>query len=252
MKELHPFMFVLLLLTVFNACKKDENPRVALEVATGYAYLYDINRIKGADHSGITIGITDSISTTTKSDGNWIISHIKSGTYTIVFSKPDFGTMKVVGRKLFGGYTALDPISLYPIPLYNVTLSSDSVSSDGQGIYLYGFFSGPVPSVPFLHLFFGKDINVSSDPSTYKFDFVFNLRGAVENVDFGIAFQTVLFTDKGFNSGDKVYIVAYTDCLVAASYNSDTAIWYNDMNTNKKVYPNLNPTKSNVLNFVLP
>ena len=252
MLRIQQLMFLFFAIAVIYGCKKSVSPKIPMEVVTGYCYRYDIERIKSTDHAGITVSINgDSVSTTTNSNGSWIISDLKTGTYTFTFSNPGFGTMKVFGRRLIGGYQSLDDVSLYPVPLYTITLSTDSVSSDGFGVYLYGFFSGPVPLTPCLHLFFGKNKNVSSDPAGYIYDLAMDIEGALENVEFEIVFPAEIFISNGFHAGDTAYVGAYTDCLLAQSYNSNAKIFYTDPNTDQKIYPNLNPARSNILSFVL-
>ena len=252
MNKIDHLILMLILLTVIYGCKKAESPKIELEAVSGYCYRYDINRIKSADHEGLRISTHgDSISTTTTSDGRWDMSNLKTGIYTFTFSNPGFGTMKVFGKNLIGGYQTIDDVSLYPVPLYTVSLTADSVSADGFGLYLCGIFSGPVPKDPCLHLFFGKNQNVSSDPFTYTYDYALNIGGAMENIEFEVVFLAELFTNNGFNPGDTVYVGAYTDCLLATSYNSDARIFYLDPITDKRIYPNLNPLKSNVLKAVL-
>lgn len=245
-------LFLVFVLTVFYACTKAGSPINPLQEISGYSFRYDVNRIKNTDNSNITVSANgDSILTTTKSNGSWLLSNLQTGIYTFSFSYPGCGTMKIFGTRLIGGYQALDAVSLYPVPLYNVTLNSDSVSSDGFGVYLYGFFSGQLPSSPCIHLFFGKNINVSSDATNYIYDFAFTIEGALDNIEFEIVFPSELFISNGFNSGDTVYVGAYTDCLLAQSYNSNARIFYIDPDTDKKIYPNLNPIRSNVLKFIL-
>jgi hypothetical protein len=252
MNKLKPFIFLLYGLTAFYACKNEDSPVVGSEAVTGYAYLHDIEGIRNVDNSGITVSMVgDSISTTTTSNGRWTLSHLKTGIYTFAFSNPGYGTMKVFEKTLAGGYQSVDTISLYPIPAYNITLSSATATAE-YGIDIRAYFSGELPSKPCFHLFFGKDSIVSSDPANYIFDLVQILPGQEELINFQLAFLVEILKSNGFISRDTVYLAGYTDCFVTKTYNSGGAISYFDPNTNKKIYPNLNPTKSNVLKFLIP
>lgn len=252
MNKIRQFILLLLIIPVFCACKKDKSPVIPLEEVAGYSCFYDINGIKSIDNSGIAISLEGyPISTTTKSDGSWIFSHLKSGTYTFVFSRPGFGTMKICGKRIIGGYQSLDVVSLFPIPQYNITLTSDSASPGVVNIF--GFFSGTLPLVPpCFHMFFGKDANVSADAGNYSIDWGQSMIGSEALMGFGLSFGAGFFTNNGFKSGDKVYVVAYTDYLITDTYPLPPSpyIFYTDL-TGRKIFPNLNPTKSNTLSFVL-
>jgi hypothetical protein len=238
--------------TIVVACKKDNSTENPKETVTGYVFYYDINGSRSSDNSGIAVSIEgDTVSTTTNSSGRWTISNLETGTYTFAFSKPGYGTMKVFGKNLAGGYQSVDTMALYPIPQYTITIPVDSAPPAG-GIYVYGIFHGTLPSAPGFHMFFGKDSNVSADQATYSYDYASSMTGAVESIPFEVVFPNELFTQHGFASGDTVYVVAYTDYLIQLTYNSEGTAKYLDMNTNKIVYPNINPAKSNVGHFVLP
>jgi hypothetical protein len=252
MKTINPLIILLFAITVLVACKKDDSKETPMEVVTGYVHYYDINGRRSADNSGITVSIEgDTVSTTTNSNGRWTLSKLNTGTYTFAFSKPGYGTMKVYGMNLAGGYQSVDTMALYPIPQYTITIPVDSAPPAG-GIYVYGIFHGTIPSAPGFHMFFGKDSNVSADQATYSYDYASSMTGSVESIPFEVVFPNELFTQNGFASGDTVYLVAYTDYLIKISYNSEGTVSYLDMNTNKIVYPNINPVKSNIGHFVLP
>jgi hypothetical protein len=241
------FMILLLALTVTFGCKKDKSTVIPLQEVAGYTYFYDLNGIKSTDNSGITVSLEgDTVSTITKSDGSWHFSHLQQGTYTIAFSKPGFGTMKIVGINLIGGYRLLDDIALCPIPLYSTFISNLS-ANPGNTVHINGDFAGTLPIRPCCHLFFGKTSDVLSDPENYLQDMPICISGS-----FDCVFTDQILRDAGFKSGDSVYVVAYPDFSVPITYNTwDVAFYYNT-NTNVKVYPNLGPNKSNTLSFVLP
>ncbi len=240
-------MILLMALTVTFACHKDNSPVIPLQEVAGYTCFYDLNGIKSTDNSGITVSLEgDTVSTITKSDGSWHFSHLKQGIYTIAFSKPGFGTMKIVGANLVGGYRLFDAIGLCPIPLYGTIISNVSINP-GNTVHIDGDFTGTLPIRPCCHLFFGKTSDVLSDPENYLQDLPICIPGSFETV-----FTDQILRDKGFNSGDSVYVVAYPDFSVPITYNTWDVAFYYDTYTNIKVYPNLGPNKSSTLSFVLP
>lgn len=252
--KVNQLMFLLLIPTVFYTCKKDSSAINPSEEVAGYSHFYDINGIKSTDNSGIIVSLEGlSISTTTKSNGSWSFYHLESGTYTLVFSKPGVGTMKITDKKLVGGYNFLDTISLYPAPQYNIYLTDVSATS-GNTFHMSGYFTGELTQCPCCHVFFGKTSDVSSATGNYLLDIPIFAPGAEPGIfgGFDSGFTDQILRDKGFYSGDSIYITAYPDFAIAVTYNSWDVGYYYESNKTSKVYPNLNPNKSNTLSFVLP
>ena len=193
--------------------KKDDSTSSLTNNLTGFTYLCDTSGIREANNSGIVVSIEGtSISTTTGTDGKWNISNLKTGTYTFIFAKPNFGAFKIVEKNVIQGYQLIDTVSLYPIPLYTVKLLSDSISLGG--VYIYGVFSGTLPSMPWFRLFFSKNSNVSSNPANYIYEMLVSVAGAKLLATFELAFSASILNKNGFISGDSIYIIAYTDLII--------------------------------------
>ncbi|MCB0474798.1 MAG: carboxypeptidase regulatory-like domain-containing protein [Flavobacteriaceae bacterium] len=251
----HPVVKIVFFLTVlilFISCSK-ENPEItAFEEVSGNVQLYDMDGNEYSDNSGAIVSLEGtSISTTTNTNGKWVISGLDPGTYTIKIGKQGFGTVKIYDARLYGGYTSVDPVSVFPIPAYKVTLTS-AYNLDDNGFSITAFYTGNLPLYPSIHLFFGKKSNVSSEPLTYDQELFYSTFGATESVEFQLSFSKLVLLDSGFKSKDSVYVTAYTDYGFRRAYNSIEPIWYLDLDTNTLVYPNLNPEKSTTLSFILP
>ncbi|MCX2738432.1 hypothetical protein [Pontibacter anaerobius] len=88
-------------------------------------------------------------------------------------------------------------------------------------------------------LFFSKDPNVSKDNFMLAWATMNSVSGTFKEL-----FDIEDLKDRGFASGDRVYIVVHGNTVKA-----DT---YNDPETGKIVFPALSPTPSNVTSVVMP
>jgi hypothetical protein len=238
-------VILLIVLSAIHACKKEDASNSPAGHVNGLAYLCGTDGSKDANSSGILVRIEGTgISTTTGANGQWRISNVKEGMYTFTFSKQGFGTYKQLNQQIVIGEQSLDTTKLYPIPLYTVTFSSESIDTDG--IYFKGHLTGVVPEVSWIRFFFSKTHPVSSDPANHIYD-VIGL--GAENFDISI---TNTLYGNGFAKGDSVYLVGYTDFLVPTGQNVYSTISYSDVKTGRYIYPNLNPTPSNIFKLVLP
>ena len=256
MKKIKLFIIMLVFISAVIGCKK-EDPNPAGNLLTGdligYTYLYDEHKIREADNSGIIVSIDGtSISTTTGIDGRWILKNLHLGTYTFVMSKPDFGTIKNVGKEFVGnGQSYYGTSNLYTIPKYTIDGINDSVTYTINSIYtagtiiVYGTFTQGDPlTYAYFRLFAGKNPDVSSDPSKNFCTIIGDVLGNLGLTQFYLFLQTRTLNNFGIVSGDTIYIVVYAD-----SYTSSA---YIDLNTGRYFYPNLNPKPSNILKVIVP
>ena len=249
MRKVKQVILLLSFISAFISCTKDSAGNLKGDMI-GYTYLYDDNRLRVVDNSGITVSIEGtSISTTTRKDGRWIISNLGIGTYSFIQSKPNYGTLKILGKQFIGGgQTYFGASSLYPIPKNNVygvlDTTTYTLNSDLSGtIVVFGSFSSEVPvSRAYFRLFAGPNSDVSSDPSKNICTIVGSVPGDYNQ--FLLYLDTKFLNNFGINSGDSVYIIVYPD-----SYNSSAFI---DLNTGRYFYPNLNPVASQILGQIVP
>ena len=89
----------LITLLVISSCGKDEDslpPPITEADITGSVNLYDEGTIQ-VDNSNMTVkveGASPAISATTDVNGNFTLSAVPFGTYTILYEKSGFGTFK--------------------------------------------------------------------------------------------------------------------------------------------------------------
>jgi len=243
MKRLICLLSVIVVVSAFTGCKGPEGPAGPALTGDiiGYVVMIDNNDNYLQDNSSVTVSIEGTnISASTASDGRFILSGVSTGTYTIAFSKTGFGTMKIVGYSYAGGGQAfLDHTYLSQIPAYTITGLTSSVNSGY--IVVSGKYSGALPVGTYTQykLFISTAPTVSSNPQNYNFcDTPYS-----SSDSFSTTINSSDFKSNKIQTGQKVYIVAYTD----NSYST-----YIDIATGKYVYPSLNPTPSNVVSVVVP
>ena len=105
----------------------------------GYVVLYSDGVNQLTDSSGVRImldgPVRDSVITTR--GGSWSFNSLRPGSYTIVFSKPDFGPNKIFNLRVSGGKGLnLGKIILVKKPGFDI--SSFSINQTGSGVQFSG------------------------------------------------------------------------------------------------------------------
>jgi hypothetical protein len=251
--HLGSFLIMLAVLTTTSGCKKDSSPAIGTEEVSGYIHLYDESETRLADHSGIKVSIKgDTTSTITSVKGNWRLSHLFTGTYTFTFSKPGYGTMKAMGKKVAGGFQLFDTISMYPLPKYGFTMTK--FYSEPDCGFIFGYFSNPFPANgPCFHFFFNNKPDVSSQPGKYMYDWGTNMKECIPNIECELAFNDDFLLPHGFKPGDTVYVIGYTDFILTSDVfpmRTNNYVYYTDENGNN-YFPNLGATPTQIMSFVM-
>ena len=97
--KLNYLTFGLIVLLGTSSCSKDEDPAtdpITKANITGSVNLYDEGTTQ-IDNSNMTVkveGTTPAISATTDANGDFTLSDVPFGTYTILYEKSGFGTFK--------------------------------------------------------------------------------------------------------------------------------------------------------------
>ncbi len=246
-----PALFACLLIALMPGCDSLKGPEgptrpVLTGDVIGFAYLRDTSSLPLADNSGITVSAEGTnVSAVTDSAGRWVLSNLATGTYTLVFSKAGYGTMKKPAYQFVGGGQAwVGTMYLFRKAGYGVTGLAAYVSAGY--IFVSGSLSGTLPTgTRLVRIFAGPKASVTSDPGNYLFSFSINLSGTIFS---GLMMSPDLLFANGFHYGQPAYFVAYGDnALSAGGFDS-----YLDMSTNRRWYPYLNPVPSNVVSVVLP
>ncbi len=236
---------VLLLAGFLPGCEGEDGPAGPSLTGQliGYAYLYDLAAVRATDQSGITVVAEGtSVTATTASDGRWVLSGLPTGTYTIAFSKPGYGSPKRISFQFVGGgQTSFGSMALFQLPGFTIGTLTATVASGVVNIR--GTVTGSLPDAyRVVRIFIGTTASVSSDPSNYAFTML------TAASDTGTIFTTSatsqIFANYGFTVGQTAYIVAYPEAISSSAYL--------DLSTGKYNYPNLNPIPSTVVSAVVP
>lgn len=218
---------------------------------TGFVNLYDLDGTLLLDHSGVTVSAdtngTAAATAASATNGKWTLVGLKTGTYTITWTKAGYGIQKDVEMHFVGGGEAYygSIKTLYQIPLFTVT--NLAATAAAPMITCTGTLTGALPpsGVSKVRIFVGTTASVSSDPATY----IYTKRDADQIVSSGTSLSAAitiatLESSTGVAAGTTVYLIAYAEGF--------SSMRYTDIITGKDVFPNLNPTPSNVVSVVLP
>jgi hypothetical protein len=143
----------------------------------GYAYTFDEFGELLPDHGGITVTTEgdNQYRATTDKTGRFEFSNIPIGTYSLVFEKSGFGTLKYFGVKHLGGTPTI-------------------IGRREDGYSIYGFFIYQLPKTKIL------DLRVENDSLYAKFDLV-------DKEPYWMLLQ-IYFSDKpGFRDDEAMQIV---------------------------------------------
>ncbi len=243
-------LFAILLLIAFmpgcDSLKGPEGPSgpVLTGDIVGYAYLFDLTGARATDQSGITVTVegTD-ISAVTGVDGRWVLSNLTTGTYTLAFSKPGYGTAKSPAYQFVGGGQAwYGTKNIYQTPPYPP--EGFGITAVAGDITVYGTLGGPLPnSNRGVRFFFGDSISVSSAPASYRYTCSLSIPSTSTTYSITVSGSTL--RSYGFSSGLRVLVVAYGE-------NAYGSFGYLDLSTGKQCYPNLSPGKIGPVGATMP
>ena len=108
MKYYFNFCSIVVLFLVFGGCKRDPiTPASVSGNISGYVQLYDADGNPDISSAGVNVTISglSSVSQTNDS-GQWTLSGLSQGVYTIIFSKEGYGLTKIIAYQFVGNGTA--------------------------------------------------------------------------------------------------------------------------------------------------
>jgi hypothetical protein len=243
MKSIFSFSFFCLIVCLFS-CKKsnDITPTPTKANIIGAVNLYNESTTP-IDKSGMTVSLANTaFSAITNADGKYTLADIPFGTYTMIYEKPGFGTSKYYGMEHSntGSYTALPYVPSFGqlsttqitgltsgINAGNVILSvtTDPAGSNGNRRYVRYFLS-------------------TSSTVSHK-NFTYYSQALIAQINpFDITLTAADLSNRGFTSGQTVYVKAYGDSF----WGND----YDDPGLNRKIFPNLNQSSATAISFVVP
>ncbi|WP_282037812.1 carboxypeptidase regulatory-like domain-containing protein [Saccharicrinis aurantiacus] len=243
--KLYHLSFGLITLLVLASCNNDKDP--AEEPATkaniiGSVNLYD-EGVTQIDNSGMTIQVEGTeISATTDADGDFTLSDVPFGTYSLIYEKSGYGTYKKFGieHKDTGSSTKIiqNP-SLGETSTTQVTLLSTSVIGNDIQVSITTDPPGNNQNARYVRYFLSIDSNVSNENYSYYSP------GLVShnNPHLTTLSQSDLIS-AGFSTGQTVYVKAYGDSF----YSNE----YDDSDLGRRIFSNLNTNAAAAVSFVVP
>lgn len=236
--------FFILLLNI--ACEKETEYEVLSGQLIGYVTLYDSDRTKLSDNSGVEViveGSNPQIKASTDEDGQFIIDNLKSGIYNIVFNKEGYCQHKIVSYQFVGGNK---PATLYQTSLYGLSnLQIDSLEiTDLERQYTVEFVvtakvtkqNENTSSYCRFYLSNTPDISYKNYSTT---DIVYSF-SSNEYISFYLQIDTLKFP-----IGSELYVIMYP---ASEPYQN-----YTDINTGNKIYTSININNpSEVANITIP
>ena len=247
MKRNSVFILCFVLVTVLVSCSDDDgetrpDPINASDIQ-GAVILYD-DLTNQLANDGMTVSIEGSnplISDLTDDDGDFVLSQVTFGTYTLEYRKSGYGTFKRFG--LAHNNPAVTNITNIPsLGQVSTTEISDlSVTVSGEDV-VFDFSTTPAAnnSNPrYIRLFYHDESTVSSTVFT-SFSEVIEIRSDFDQVTVNIA----SLSGSGFQSGTTVYVRVYGDAFFSNAYD--------DPNLGRRIFPNLNEIASNEVSFMFP
>ncbi|HEX8329937.1 MAG TPA: carboxypeptidase-like regulatory domain-containing protein [Hymenobacter sp.] len=244
--------------TLLNGCKgKDGDPGPAGPAGpsltggiVGFMDTMDEFGVTQAKN-GVTVtleNVTPAVTVTTDASGRYELANVKSGTYTMVYTKPGYGTIKVQGYPHVGGS---QPSFLYTRQLMGVsgtTVTSTAVGPiQGTGANRYRLITAALanPSQSInrglrAHMFLGTSATVTSATGVSYFS------GSSNGSTSDFYMEGPALNQQGFASGSTVYAIIYG---APYGYGEDS---YTDIMTGRRVYTCLNPNGTRVVSFIVP
>jgi len=234
MKIISTAALALILSGVQFACKGADGPQgpagpqgaLLTGNISGFAALIGEGGYNIANRSGVVVNADGTaISDTTDSTGHWILQNMKTGIYTLNFTKDGYGPMRFLSIQFVGGGDLfLSIAALAEMPSFSV--STLNVADSNNAVWISGSVSTISDRIRFAWVYFGKDSTVSSDPSTHLFQQGFGMDPGrdqfVSYVSHGDLWGA------GFHAGETIYMTAYAINPSASSYT--------DPATNRQVY----------------
>ncbi|GGZ68365.1 carboxypeptidase-like regulatory domain-containing protein [Algibacter mikhailovii] len=239
------FSLCLILLIGFTSCSKDDNNNsetVTKANIIGSVNLFD-EGVTQIDNSNMIVSIEGTgFSATTDGSGDFKLTDVPFGTYTLVFEKAGYGTYKKfdIEHKNTGSSTVINNPSLglmSTTAITNLTINSNS----SFPVILTSITNPEASTVnpKYIRYFLSTDASVSDE----------NYENAIEtlqanNTPNNFNLSQAAIDALGYASGTRVYAKCYGESFWGNNYA--------DPNLARDVFPNLNPTSAPAVSFVVP
>ena len=243
--KLNYLTYGLVVLLGLTSCNKDEDTTpepITKANIIGSVNLYD-EGVTQIDNSNMIVKVEGTeTSATTDADGDFTLSDVPFGTYTLIYEKSGFGTFKKydIEHTNTGSSTIIaENPSLGEISTTQITALESSVNGNNIQFSVTTNPAGNNSNTRYVRYFLSTNSNVSNENYTYY------SAGLVSQINpYLITLSQDDLISAGFSSGQTVYVKAYGDSF----WSND----YNDPALGRKIFPNLNMTSANSVSFIVP
>jgi hypothetical protein len=243
-----PIILFLFFSLILLSCNNATNTNVTKQygIISGYVKLIDNNQrdneIKNFDSVNVKIQEL-SLSTFTDSIGNWKFNDVETGNYTLIFTKNNYGTLKLYSQKVDAnknnniGKTEILQLPKFFIDSISLKLISGNIISIYCQVKNYIQYS----AITYQNFFItSKYTNLSYFDENYK-DLIWNQFWITSDDHFTREIPVSTLLNSGFKSGDTLYLQGYI------SFDQS----YIDPKTNKKVFTCVNHQPSTKIKFII-
>lgn len=214
----------------------------------GFVALHNEFGVSLVSDSGVVVTVSNNghtgPSTVSSGDGSYALTDMHTGTYTLAYSGDGIGTFLRPEIAFVGGGTQfLGTQNLSTASTGTVTALTAQPSVSGDTLEITGSIAAPPTGLSRdVRLFFGATSAVSAAPATYAVSALYKTtKGALS---ISVTDTALASVRAAFGASTPAYVVAYGDSFFANSYVDTT--------TGNTVYPNVSPTPSNVVAFIVP
>ncbi|MDM9630472.1 carboxypeptidase-like regulatory domain-containing protein [Robiginitalea aurantiaca] len=232
-------------LMVFNSCGGDSDEEISTPDPTsadirGSVNLYDEGTTE-IDNSDMTIRLEGSSKTAmTDDNGDFILSDVPFGTYTVIYEKSGYGTFKSFGIGHRNGNTTIS--NTPSLGQTSSTTITNLAASEESGTITIATTLDPEANnsnTRYIRYFFSTESNVSNE----NYEAVLDTFGAQIN-PYNLTLTTASLEALGFQGGQTVYVICYGESFWSNQYD--------DPDLDFTVFPNLNSNTSGAISFVVP
>ena len=243
MKKLS-FLILTVFILISSSCKKDEpNPNTGTEGSmSGMVKLYDESQTP-LPKDGMIVSIYGSnplISDTTDATGKYHFNNVKYGTYSLIFTKPNYGIFILNN---ISHQTEHTQISIIPsLGQRSTTKVLSNTAKDSLGSVFISVSTAPAATpdtAKYIRIFFNTNDMVSYEDFKSYTSVLISNSNPIE-----YRLNPHKLEDMGFTSGETVWFKSYGD-----SYYSNFHI---EPLKGKHIFPNLNLNSAAASSFIVP
>ena len=242
-------LLISLITLLFYSCSKKTTSTDVLPLpfasVQGTVVLYTATGTQASTSYGVTVSLDGTIfKTTVDSTGEYNLSNIPQGVYTLTFSQPGYSSYKIYNSNILSGTTAIQysTVNLYQPSTTSIT---NLAIQSSYGFYsITGKINPPIPGNLQESIVFFLSTSDTVSPTNY-INSIYLPYTNTSATSVGTFSESLGDLYSYFPSGSTVYAVAYAS--YATAYGS-----YINPATGKTNYTGLSAIPSNTISIPLP